>query len=153
MNPIRPVKIGSLALPNNLLLAPMAGYTHRAMRVLARAYGAALAHTEMISAYEILKPGKKTGRLLQIAPEDRPLGLQIFGGQTQLLAEAAARAAEMQTFDLLDLNLACPVRKVIAKGNGGARLKDPQGTLRLLEAVRRACPLPLTIKVLSLIHI
>jgi len=147
MEPVRPVSIGRLALANNLVLAPMAGYTQRALRLLARRYGAALAHTEMISAYEVLRPGKKTRRLLDIVAEDRPLGLQIFGGDAPLMADAAARAEELRCFDLVDINLACPVRKVIARGHGGARLRDPEDTLRCLETVRRSTCLPLTIKV------
>ena len=147
MEPVRPIGIGNLALPNNLILSPMAGYTQRGQRMLARCYGAALAWTEMISAYEVLRPGRKTRRMLRIVPEDRPLGIQVFGSDRGMMVDAAARAARMGCFDAVDLNLACPVRKMLARGNGGAQLKDPDATLRLLEAVRRACPLPLTIKV------
>lgn len=139
--------LGRLHLVNNLSLAPMAGYTQRGLRMLARRYGAALAWTEMISDYEILRPGRKTRRLLAIAAEDSPLGLQIFGRDAARLAAAAARAAEMGCFAAIDLNLACPVRKMLARGNGGAQLKEPDQTLRRIEAVRAACPLPLTIKV------
>lgn len=147
MDLVRPVAIGSLSLPNNLLLAPMAGYTQRGQRMLARRYGAAMTWTEMISDYEVLRPGRKTKRLLRVVEEDRPLGIQIFGADGARLAAAAARAAELGCFDAVDLNLACPVRKMLARGNGGAQLKDPEATLRRMEAVRRACPLPLTIKV------
>lgn len=147
MNPIRPLAIGRLQLANNLSLAPMAGYTQRGLRVLARRYGAGLAWTEMISDYEILRPGRKTKKLLAIVPEDAPLGLQIFGRDAAQLAAAAAKAAQMGCFAAIDLNIACPVRKMLARGNGGAQLKDPDETLRRIEAVRQACPLPLAIKV------
>lgn len=147
MDAVGPLNIGSLRLPGNLTMAPMAGYTQRAQRVLARGYGASLAWTEMISDYEVLRPGKKTRRLLDIVAEDAPLGLQIFGSDTTRLAEAAARAAEMGCFVAVDLNLACPVRKMIARGNGGAQLRGPSETLSRIRVVREACPLPLAIKV------
>ncbi|NIA21785.1 MAG: tRNA dihydrouridine synthase DusB [Anaerolineaceae bacterium] len=142
-----PVAVGGLALDNNLVLAPMAGYSQRAQRVLARHYGASLAVTEMISAYEILRPGRKTRRLLEIVDQDRPLGVQVFGTDPAMMAEAAARVEAMGCFDLLDVNLACPVRKMLAKGNGGAMLKNPQAALKVLEAMRGATRLPLAIKV------
>lgn len=147
MTPVRPVSIGSLRLANNLTLAPMAGYTQRALRVLAREFGASLTWTEMISAYEVLRPGRKTRRLLQIAPEDHPLGIQIFDTDAVRLADAAARAEAMGAFEAVDLNLACPVRKILNKGGGGAQLRCPDETLRRLEAVRGATRLPMTIKV------
>jgi nifR3 family TIM-barrel protein len=147
MNPVRAITIGRLHLANNLILAPMAGYTQRALRVLSRRYGASLAWTEMISDYEILRPGRKTRRLLKIVPEDGPLGLQIFGTDVRQLADAAARAADMGCFAAVDLNMACPVRKMLTRGNGGAQLREPDAALRRIEAVRKACRLPLSIKV------
>ena len=147
MESVRPATLGRLRLANNLSLAPMAGYTQRGLRMLDRRYGAALAWTEMISDYEILRPGRKTRRLLAVVPEDAPLGLQIFGRDPAQLAAAAAKAAEMGCFAAIDLNIACPVRKMLARGNGGAQLQEPEETLRRIEAVRKACPLPLAIKV------
>jgi nifR3 family TIM-barrel protein len=145
--PVRPIALGRLALANNLSLAPMAGYTQRAQRLLARRYGAALCWTEMISAYEVLRPGRKTKKMLQILPEDRPLGLQIFGCDEKMLADAAAAAEKLGVFDAIDVNLACPVRKIIAHGNGGAMLRKPEEALGILAAMRAATALPLTIKV------
>jgi nifR3 family TIM-barrel protein len=145
--PVRPVALGRLALANNLTLAPMAGYTQRAQRLLARRYGAALCWTEMISAYEVIRPGRKTKKMLQILPEDRPLGLQIFGSDEKMMADAAAAAERLGVFDAIDVNLACPVRKIIGHGNGGAMLQKPEAALRILAAIRAATVLPLTIKV------
>lgn len=147
MNIIKPLRIGSLELPNNLLMAPLAGYTQRAQRLLARRFGAALTFTEMISAYEVLRPNRVTRRLLEVVDEDHPLGIQIFGNEAGMVAEAAARAQEMGRFDLIDLNLACPVRKMLARGNGGALLKNPDAALDQIAAVRQAVTLPLTIKI------
>jgi len=147
MDPVRPVSIGALHLPGNLVLAPMAGYTQRGFRMLARRYGAAMACTEMTSTYEVLRPGRKTRRLLDIVPEDRPLGIQIFDVDTARLADAAAKAEQMGCFCLVEINLACPVRKMLARGNGGAQLRAPDAALGRLDAVRRATRLPLAIKV------
>ena len=144
---VRPVAIGDLKLSSNLALAPMAGYSQRAQRMLARRYGAAVAVSEMISAYEVLNPGRKTRRLLDVDAADRPLGIQIFGTDPAMMADAAAAAEAMGRFDLVDVNLACPVRKMLAKGNGGAMLKAPEVALEILEAIRGATRLPLTIKV------
>jgi nifR3 family TIM-barrel protein len=145
--PVRPIALGRVALANNLTLAPMAGYTQRAQRLLARRYGAALCWTEMISAYEVLRPGRKTKKMLQILPEDRPLGLQIFGCDEKMLADAAAAAEKHGSFDAIDVNLACPVRKIIGHGNGGAMLRKPEEALGILARMRAATALPLTIKV------
>ncbi len=147
MKLVRPINIGSLSLPNNLLMAPLAGYTQRAQRLIARQMGAALTFTEMISAYEVLRPGRITRKLLAIVEEDHPLGIQIFGADAAMVADAAARAEELGCFDLVDLNLACPVRKMLARGNGGAMLKNADLALAQIEAVRRATSLPLTIKI------
>jgi tRNA-dihydrouridine synthase B len=147
MTTVRPINIGSLQLPNNLLMAPLAGYTQRAQRLLARRYGAAMAFTEMISAYEVLRPSRVTRKLLEIVDQDHPLGIQIFGQDPAMVADAAARAQQMGCFDLVDLNLACPVRKMLARGNCGAMLKDPQAALAQIEKVRRATTLPLMIKI------
>ena len=146
-SPVRPVAIGDLKLSRNLALAPMAGYSQRAQRMLARQYGAAVAVSEMISAQEVLKPGRKTLRLLDVDADDRPLGIQIFGTDPAMMADAAAAAEAMGRFDLVDVNLACPVRKMLARGNGGAMLKAPEVALEILEAIRGATRLPVTIKV------
>ncbi|MBN2582280.1 MAG: tRNA-dihydrouridine synthase [Planctomycetes bacterium] len=144
---MRPVTVGKLVLKNNLVMAPMAGYTQRGLRMLARHYGAAVAVTEMISAYEILRPSRKTKRLIRIADDDRPLGIQLFGADPTMMADAAARVEQLGCFDLVDVNMACPVRKMIARGNGGAMLRTPDLALEILAAMRRATTLPLTIKV------
>jgi len=144
---IRPVSIGTLALKNNLVMAPMAGYTQRGLRMLARQQGAAMAVTEMISAYEILRPSRKTRRMIRIAQDDHPLGVQVFGADPLMMADAAARIEQMGCFDLIDVNMACPVRKMIAKGNGGAMLRTPDLGLEILAGMRRATRLPLTVKV------
>ena len=121
---VQPLVIGSLRLPNNLLLAPMAGITNLPMRLMARECGASLAFTEMVSVNGLVRDGKKTFGLLASTPADRPLGIQLFGDDPVLLAEGA-RLVEGYG-DLLDINMGCPVRKVVGKCRGGWMLSQPQ---------------------------
>jgi tRNA-dihydrouridine synthase B len=137
--------IGALTLKNNLILAPMAGITDLPLRLIARENGAGLCFTEMVSAHGLVRNGKKTFDLLRSSPEDRPLGLQLFGDDPQLLAEGA-RAVE-EHGDLIDINMGCPVRKVVNSGAGSALLREPKKVKALLSAVRRSTKLPLTIKI------
>lgn len=137
--------IGTLRLPNNLLLAPMAGITNLPMRLLAREQGAALCFTEMVSVNGLVREGKKSFELLRSTPADRPLGIQLFGDEPELLAEGARLVAGYG--DLIDLNMGCPVRKVVANGAGSALLREPAKVAAIVRAVRRATRLPLTIKI------
>ena len=142
---MRPLTIGPLALANNLMLAPMAGITNLPMRLMAREQGAALCFTEMVSVNGLVRDGRKTFELLRSTPADRPLGIQLFGDDPELLAEGARLVAGYG--DLIDLNMGCPVRKVVGSGAGSALLRDPAKVAAIVRAVRRATPLPLTIKI------
>ena len=137
--------IGSLALDNNLILAPMAGITNFPMRLMAREQGAALCFTEMVSVNGLVREGRKTFDLVRSTPTDRPLGIQIFGDDPGLMADGA-RLAEGHG-DLIDINMGCPVRKVVTSGAGSALLRDPAKVAAIIRAVRRATTLPLTIKI------
>ena len=147
MTLLQPLKIGSLHLPHNLLLAPLAGITNHVFRCVCRYEGAALAFTEMVSVNGMVREGVKTWALLKSSPEDRPLGIQIFGDNPELLAESA-RMVEGHG-ELLDINMGCPVRKVVTTGAGSALLKDTAQVAAIIRAVRRATQLPLTIKMRS----
>src|SRR5512145_1211291 len=105
------LKIGSLELAENLLLAPMAGITNLPMRLLAREQGAALCFTEMVSVNGLVREGEKSFALMQSTAADRPLGLQLFGDDPELLATGATLSAGLG--DLIDINMGCPVRKVV----------------------------------------
>lgn len=142
---LKPLTIGSLTLANNLLLAPMAGITNLPMRLMARECGASLCFTEMVSVNGLVRDGRKTFELLQSSPADRPLGIQLFGDDPRLLAEGARLVAGYG--DLLDINMGCPVRKVVNSGAGSALLRDPARVKEILREVRRATSLPLTIKI------
>jgi nifR3 family TIM-barrel protein len=144
---LRPLKIGTLTLANNLFLAPMAGITNLPMRLLARECGASLAFTEMVSVNGLVREGKKTFDLVASTPADRPLGVQIFGDDPELLARGA-RLVEPYG-DLIDINMGCPVRKVVGSGAGSALLREPVRVAAIVRAVRRATNLPLTVKIRS----
>jgi nifR3 family TIM-barrel protein len=129
------------------VLAPLAGITNLPFRLLCRRNGAALAFTEMVSVNGLVREGAKTLALLKSCPEDRPLGIQLFGDTPLSLAEAARMVAEYG--ELLDINMGCPVRKVVGTGAGSALLRDPAGIAAIVRSVRAATSLPLTVKIRS----
>lgn len=139
------LKIGSLELADNLLLAPMAGITNFPMRLLAREQGAALCFTEMVSVNGLVRNGEKSFALLKSDPLDRPLGVQLFGDDPEMLAAGASLAAP--SCDLIDINMGCPVKKVVGGGAGSALLQSPEKVRAIVRAVRRAIDCPLTVKI------
>lgn len=144
---LKPLTIGSLALEHNVVLAPLAGITNLPFRLICRRAGAALAFTEMVSVNGLVREGVKTLALLKSCAGDRPLGIQLFGDKAADLAEAA-RMVEGYG-ELLDINMGCPVRKVVGTGAGSALLQDPLKIAAIVRAVRKATSLPLTIKIRS----
>jgi nifR3 family TIM-barrel protein len=144
---LKPLTIGSLALRHNVVLAPLAGITNLPFRLICRQAGASLAYTEMVSVNGLVREGIKTLALLRSSPEDRPLGIQLFGDNPVDLAEAA-RMVEGYG-NLLDINMGCPVRKVVGTGAGSALLQEPLKIAAIVRAVRAATALPLTIKIRS----
>jgi len=137
--------IGSLRISPPLVLAPMAGISDLPFRLLARAQGAPLCFTEMVSAEGLKRNGQNTRVLLRSTPEDRPLGIQLFGDDPDSLAEAA-RMIEADC-DLIDINMGCPVKKVVSGGAGSSLLRDPRKAGAILRAVRKASNRPLSIKI------
>lgn len=138
------MKIGALTLENPIFSAPMAGISDLPYRLIMKRHGAALVFTEMISANGLHYNGKLTRVLLQSRPEERPLAVQLFGDDPVRLAEAAKNIEGCG--ELIDLNLGCPVRKVVRSGAGSALLREPTKVARVLSAVRQATSRPLTIK-------
>ncbi len=141
------MKIGPLVLSSNVLQAPLAGYSTLAMRRLAREQGAAMAFTEVTLDQAVLNSKKFRKRILDIAPDDHPIGAQIMGHSPDEMAQAAATLVE-GGYDGIDLNLACPVKKVLHRHRGGYLLTQPEVALAIVRAVRRAVGdrTPLTIK-------
>ncbi|WP_078789842.1 tRNA dihydrouridine synthase DusB [Trichlorobacter thiogenes] len=144
---LRPLQIAGLTLRHNLLLAPLAGITNHVFRLICRQQGASLAFTEMVSVNGMVREGEKTLSLLASSPEDRPLGAQLFGNDPGLLAQAASMVKD--NADLIDINMGCPVRKVVGTGAGSALLQDPSRIAEIIRTVRKATKLPLTIKIRS----
>jgi len=142
------LKIGQLELTGNIFLAPMAGITNLPFRVVAREFGCFFAFTEMISATGLIRDSAKSYRYLDSSPHDQPLGVQIFGSDPAILAEAA-RIAAANGASLLDINMGCPVRKVVQTGAGAALMKNPERIEQILKAVRAAITIPLSIKIRS----
>jgi tRNA-dihydrouridine synthase B len=142
---IKSLKIGTLTLKNNLILAPMAGITNLPFRLIARQHGASLCFTEMVSTEGLVRNGKKTLELLKSSREDRPLGIQVFGHDPQQVAEGVRVIEEYG--DLVDINMGCPVKKVVNSGAGSALLRKPDKVKAMVRAARRATKLPLTIKI------
>ena len=140
------MKIGRLLLKNDVLLAPMAGITDLPFRTIVRAFGCGMAFTEMVSAVGLVRGMGKTSRYLDSAAVDRPLGVQLFGSDPPTLA-AAARIAAEEGADLIDVNMGCPVKKVIKTGSGAALMRDPERAAAVLRAVRQVTDLPLTVKI------
>ncbi|MBU1150758.1 MAG: tRNA dihydrouridine synthase DusB [Proteobacteria bacterium] len=140
------MNIGRLVLKNNVFLSPMAGITDLPFRRIVREFGCGLAFTEMVSANGLLRGMGKTCRYLDSSAADRPLGVQLFGSDPETLAEAAKIAAEMGA-DLLDMNMGCPVKKVVKTGSGVALMREPQRAGAILRATRSASDLPMTAKI------
>lgn len=123
----------------------MAGITDLPVRLLARQYGASLCFTEMVSVNGLVREGKKTLELIRSTPEDRPLGIQVFGEDPETVAEGAAMVEE--DADLIDINMGCPVRKVVGSGAGAALMRDPMKAAEIIRAVRKRVRIPLTVKI------
>ena len=142
------MKIGDLVLSGPLLLAPMSGVTDLPFRIMARKMGCALAFTEMISAEGLVRRSKTSIDLLASSPQDKPLGVQVFGSNPEVMAEAI-RMIEDLGADLIDINMGCPVKKVTSKGAGVALMRDLRTAETLIKAARSATKKPLTIKIRS----
>ena len=142
------MKIGTLTLENNVILAPLAGITNLPFRLLAKKAGCGLVCSEMVSSHGLVHKSVKTARLLDSVPREKPLSVQIFGADPAIMAEAAMVVAESGA-DILDINFGCSVRKVVKTGAGAALMGTPEKSRDLLQAVRRAIRIPLTIKIRS----
>lgn len=139
------LKIGNVTLDNNLILAPMAGVTDLPFRLLCREQGCGLAVTEMVSAKAILYKNKNTKELMEVAEEEGPVSLQLFGSDPEIMAKIAARV-EDGPYVFLDVNMGCPVPKIVNNGEGSALMKDIKLAERILTAMVRAVKKPVTVK-------
>lgn len=140
------LKIGNVLLENRYILGPMAGVTDLPFRLLCKEQGAGLLCMEMVSAKAILYHNKNTESLLQIHPEEIPVSLQLFGSDPRIVSEMAKRIEE-RPFSILDINMGCPVPKVVRNGEGSALMKEPKLVYELVNAVVRAIRKPVTVKI------
>ena len=143
---MKKLQIGNVTLDNPVILAPMAGVSDLPFRLLCREMGAALVCMEMVSAKAIYYNNKNTDSLMEIHPEEVPASLQLFGSDPQILAEMAKRIEE-RPFSILDLNMGCPVPKVVNNGEGSALMKDPKLVEQILTALVKAINKPVTVKI------
>nr|WP_276570877.1 tRNA dihydrouridine synthase DusB [Roseburia hominis] len=140
------MQIGNVTLENNLILAPMAGVSDLPFRLLCREQGAGLVCMEMVSAKAILYKNRNTEELLTIDPKEHPVSLQLFGSDPDIISEIAKQIEE-RPFDILDLNMGCPVPKVVNNGDGSALMKNPRLAGEIIEKTARAIKKPLTVKI------
>lgn len=143
---IRTLQIGNVTLENNLILAPMAGVSDLPFRLLCREQGAGLVCMEMVSAKAILYKNCNTEELLTIDSKEHPVSLQLFGSDPDIISEIAKQIEE-RPFDILDLNMGCPVPKVVNNGDGSALMKNPRLAGEIIEKTARAIKKPLTVKI------
>src|SRR5579859_667822 len=144
----REFKLGNLTLNGRVFLAPMAGYTDTAFRRLARRYGAAMVVTEMVSSRALIEGSEKTGDLMEFTEPERPVGVQLFGGDPGIMGEAAAKVVEEVKPDLIDINFGCPVGKILKCDAGAAVLKEPQRAGWIVKSMVEATEgkVPITVK-------
>ena len=140
------LNIGGLALRNWLIMAPLAGITNLPFRLLVKRLGAGLVTTEMVSAKGLVTGHERTRRYLASDPRERPLAVQIFGHEPEVMAAGAQMVVEAGA-DVVDINMGCPVRKVVKTGAGAALMRVPRAAAAVVAAVRRACKVPLTVKI------
>ena len=146
MDSIRKLQIGNVTLENNLILAPMAGVTDLPFRLLCKEQGAGLLCMEMVSAKAILYKNKNTEELLTIDPRENPVSLQLFGSDPDIMSEIAKQIEE-RPFDILDINMGCPVPKVVNNGDGSALMKNPLLAGKIIEKTAKAIKKPVTVKI------
>lgn len=142
------MQIGTVNLENNVFLAPMAGVTDGPFRQICKRYGPGLMYTEMVSAKALYYGDKKTKELLQIDDSERPVAVQIFGSEPEIMAIGARRALETGAV-ILDINMGCPAPKIVKNGEGSALMRDPDLIYRIVRAVTAAVEVPVTCKIRS----
>ena len=137
--------IGSVKLDGWAVLAPMAGVSDLAYRVIARKHGAAMTTAEMVSSRGLYYKNEKTEEMLKIAPDEHPVALQLFGNQAEIMA-LAAKEVEEAGADVIDINMGCPMQKVVKNGDGCSMMKDIDNSAKVVEAMVKAVKVPVTVK-------
>lgn len=138
--------IGNVTLDNNVILAPMAGVTDLPYRVLCREQGCGLVCMEMVSAKAVLYKNRNTKELLEVDPRERPVSLQLFGSDPEILSKIAGELEE-GPYDIFDINMGCPVPKIVKNGEGSALMRNPKLVEEILSAMVRTLKKPVTVKI------
>jgi len=142
------MKIGNVHLENNIFLAPMAGVTDRVFRIICREMGAGLVVSEMVSSKGLYYQDSKTEDLTKVDEKERPIALQIFGSDADIMAEVVEKYINTrEDIDILDINMGCPAPKIVKNGDGSALLKSPELVRQILRKVVRASRKPVTVKI------
>lgn len=140
------LKIGSFVTQGEAFLAPMAGVTDFPFRVICKRYGASLLYTEMINAKALCYGDENTFSMLEVKPEEGDIAVQIFGHEPQYMAEAASILSDMNRFRIIDINMGCPAPKITKNNEGSALMKDPALAFKIIDSVKKASKLPVTVK-------
>ena len=148
-NFISELKIGNVKVFPNIAVAPLAGYTDFPYRKIVRELGGAgIAYTELISCHALAHEGKKTHTLIATSPDDHPLGMQIFGSEPELMAAGASNLEEYGA-DIIDIDIGCPVSKVVKSGGGAVIMTEPEIAEKVVKACVKAVSIPVTVKIRS----
>ncbi len=142
---LKKLRIGNVELENNILLAPMAGITDKAYRIICRKYGAGLVCTEMVSSKGLFYKDEKTNMLLDTSGEKRPVSAQIFGNDLEALAYGAKYVSKLA--DIIDINMGCPAPKVVKNGDGSRLLLNLELVEKIVETVVKNSEVPVTVKI------
>lgn len=141
------MKIGNIELKNKIIIAPLAGYTNIAYRKIYKEMGASLVFSEMISAKGLLYENDKTWELTNTSSEEHPVAIQLFGGDASDMHNATLMLDKRDDIDIIDINMGCPVRKVLKAGAGSAIIEDPKKVYEIVKAVVSATSKPVTVKI------
>ena len=140
------MRIGNFETPGNVFLAPMAGVTDLPFRLICKQFEASLLYTEMINAKAVCYEDKNTFDMLLVEDEEKPVAVQIFGSEPGFMAEAARTLTELNRFEIIDINMGCPAPKVVKAGDGSALMKNPKLAYDIVNKVKAATNLPVTVK-------
>lgn len=140
------MKIGNVQIENNIFLAPMAGVTDMAFRLICKGFGCGLVYTEMVSAKGMFYKSENTAALTAVDPKERPAAVQIFGSDPEIMAYAAAKVEE-DGAELIDINMGCPTPKIVNNGDGSALMKNPKLAGEIINAVVKQVKIPVTVKI------
>ena len=143
---LHPLTIGDVELQNNIILGPMAGVSDLPFRLLCSENGAGLVCMEMVSAKAITYHNRNTDNMMEIHPEERPVSLQLFGSEPEVMAQATRMIAD-KPYDILDVNMGCPVPKVVGNGEGSALMKNPELIEDIVKAMVAETDRPVTVKI------